>query len=88
TENRLADRTGGLLAAIEEARRAAGIEADELTVAVYPVKRTWWENPFDVSRLMRRVMGRVFGPPASDILLPEIPDGRLYCRLPYDISIR
>lgn len=88
TANHLADRTGGLLAAIEEARRAAGIEIDELTVNVYPVKRTWWENPFDVSRLLRRVMGWVFGRPASEILLPEIPDGRLYCRLPYDISIR
>lgn len=88
TANRLADRTGGLLAAIDEARRAGGIEADDLIVDICPEKRIWWENPLDLSRLVRQVTRRIFGRAAAELALPEIPDGRLYCRLPYDICIR
>ncbi|MDD4052233.1 MAG: S49 family peptidase, partial [candidate division Zixibacteria bacterium] len=88
TNNGLATRIGGLMQALEEARRAGGLDPREANIEVYPEKHSWWENPFDLSQLVRQITRRVFGHGAESITWPAIPDGRFYCRLPYDISIR
>ncbi len=89
-QNGLVDQLGGLLDAIDEAKKAIGIDPEnKVEVVFYPRERGFFERLTDVlSSRMETRMPRLWGRLRAALAILDFPDGSILTLMPQRIEIR